>query len=147
MKYLRTFMLVSAIVLPSAVVVEAASMPRNARVLLAERDHLQQQLLRTDQAAAEALLRGEDPIELYADQTGLQEQVDIMQMRLESLAMRLDFDLPALSTTIETRDTGNMLEPHIAIGRQRAQTAMNTRCRTACRSILAEVRFDSFLDF
>ena len=147
MKCLKPVMMLSAILLASTVSIEAASMPRNARVLLAERDHLQQKLLRADQAAAEALLRGEDPIELYADQTGLQEQVDMMQMRLESLAMRLDFDLPPLSTLIEQSDPADLLDAHVAIGKHRASAAMVQRCRTACGSIMEEMSFDSFLDF
>ena len=121
--------------------------PDRARTLLRERDHLQQQLLRADRQAAEAMLRGEDPVELYAQQTGLQEQVDMMQMRLESLAMRLDFDLPPLSTTIEQFDPNAALEPHIAVGRQRARAAMGTRCESACGSIMRDVSFQSFLDF
>ena len=124
-----------------------APMPQQARTLLQERDHLQQQLLRADQAAADAMLQGEDPVELYADQTGLQEQVDMLQMRLESLAMRLDFDIPSLSSSIETVRTTAELEPHIAIGRQRANIAMAGRCQSACDSILVKMDFNNFLDF
>ncbi len=147
MKRITALMLLTAIVLPVSASFGASSMPQHARVLLAERDHLQQMLLRADQDAADALLRGEDPIELYADQTGLQEQVDMMQLRIESLAMRLDFDIPALSSSIDNSDPADVLESHISIGRQRAQSAMANRCQSACGSILEDVDFDSFLSF
>ncbi|MEE2907873.1 MAG: hypothetical protein VX527_08580 [Planctomycetota bacterium] len=124
-----------------------APIPQQAQTLLRERDHLQQQLLRADQAAVDAMLHGEDPVELYADQTGLQEQVDILQMRLESLAMRFDFDIPSLSSSIETVNLNAELEPHIAIGRQRANIAMENRCQSACDSIVRKMDFNTFLDF
>ena len=124
-----------------------APIPSRAQSLLRERDQLQQQLLRADQAASNALLQGEDPLEWYAEQTGLQEQVDMMQMRLESLAMRLDFDLPHLATDIQPLKPYDMLDQHIAIGRHRAMDAMNRRCETACGLIVGDMDFNSFLDF
>ena len=124
-----------------------APIPSHARPLLHERDQLQQQLLQADQSASNALLQGEDPVELYAEQTGLQEQVDMMQMRLESLAMRLDFDLPPLAESIQEFDPQDVLDQHIAIGRHRAMDAMNRRCETACGLIVGDMDFNSFLDF
>ena len=121
--------------------------PSRAQRLLYERDQLQQELLRADLAASSALLQGEDPVELYARQTGLQEQVDMMQMRLESLAMRLDFDLPVLATGIEQHDPQEVMEHHMAVGRQRAIAAMSHRCETACSAIVRHMNFNSLLDF
>ena len=124
-----------------------APMPSRAQALLHQRDQLQQELLRADEAAADALLRGEDPVELHADQTGLQEQVDMMQMRLESLAMRFEVDIPALATTIEQFDPAIHLDPYIAIGRQRTRVAMSRQCEAACDLIISEMDFNVFLDF
>ena len=124
-----------------------APIPSRVRPLLHERDQLQQQLLQADESASHALLRGEDPVELYAEQTGLQEQVDMMQMRLESLAVRLDFDIPPLAENLEEFDPQYELDQHIAIGRHRAMDAMNRRCETACGLIVGDMDFNSFLDF
>ena len=140
-------MLAVALAIIAGSIATAGIMPEHAQSLLRERDHLQQQLLRADREAAEAMLRGEDPVEQYADQTGLQEQVDMLQMRLESLAMRLDFDIPPLPMTIQQFDPDAALESHIAIGRHRANAALKLRCGTACGSIMDGVRFDAFLDF
>ena len=144
---LRRSRRLSVVMLLGSIAAALGPMPQRARTLLQERDHYQQQLLRADQEAANAMLRGEDPVELYADQTGLQEQVDVLQMRLESLAMRLDFDIPQLSSSIESYDPNAALESHIAIGRHRANNAMANRCQSACDSILDEISFESFLDF
>ena len=124
-----------------------APVPSRAQSLLRERDQLQQQLLQADQSASSALLQGEDPVEWYAEQTGLQEQVDMMQMRLESLAMRLDFDIPPLSHSIQVFDPQHVLDQHVATGRKRAMDAMNRRCETACGLIVGDMNFNSFLDF
>ena len=125
----------------------ANAIPDKARSLLRERDMLQQQLLQADQEAANAMLRGEDPLELYSRQTGLQEQVDVIQMRLESLAMRLEFEIPELSTHIEEYDPEEALDASIAVGRHRAELALQSRCTHACGNIVSDVNFSSFLDF
>ncbi|MCH2134234.1 MAG: hypothetical protein MK116_10830 [Phycisphaerales bacterium] len=144
---IHRWLIIGCLVACGSTAMAISAMPDHARSLLRERDHLQQQLLRADQQAAEAMLRGEDPVELFAEQTGLQEQVDILQMRLESLAMRLHFDLPPLSMTIEQFDPNAALERHIAVGRQRAITAMGQHCEVACHSIMQDVSFQAFLDF
>ena len=124
-----------------------APIPSRAQSLLHERDQLQQELLRADQSASQALLRGEDPVELYAEQTGLQEQIDIMQMRLESLAMRMDFDIPPLADSISEFDPDHVLDQSVGIGRRRAEAAMTRQCETACVAIVRDMNFNSFLAF
>lgn len=123
------------------------SIPIQARKLIKQRDLLQQELLRADQKAADAVLIGEDPLELHASQTGLQEQVDVLQMRLESLALRFDFSLPDLADSIRSNQAEDLLGPHIAIGRERTDETIRDRCRSDCRDMLLQIRFDDFLDF
>ena len=123
------------------------SVPVQAKRLIKQRDALQQQLLRTDQKAADAILIGEYPIELYAHQTGLQEQIDVMQMRLESLAVRLDFDIPDVVHSIESVKTEDIIEFHMTIGRERSAHALKDRCESLCQEILLSIKFGEFLDF
>ncbi len=125
----------------------ADSIPVQARKLIGQRDVLQQQLLQADQDAVDAILTGTDPLELHATQTGLQDQVDVLQMHLESLALRFDFSLPDLSQSIDSGNPGELLEPHIVTGRERADRVIRNRCRIECRDMLMQIRFDDFLDF
>ena len=108
---------------------------------------LYQKLLRADRKAADAVLMGEDPLEMHASQTGLQEQVDILQMRLESLAIRFDFSLPELLECTDAHEAEDLLEPHIAVGRERTDQVIRRRCRTECRELLLQIQFEEFLDF
>ncbi|MCH2152360.1 MAG: hypothetical protein MK089_03370 [Phycisphaerales bacterium] len=149
MKHRRCQILISVVTLlaSGSLAWSLAPIPSRAQSLLRERDQLQQDLLRADQAASEAMLRGEDPVELYAEQTGLQEQIDIIQMRLESLAMRLEFDIPALPESIREFDPNQVLDESVGIGRRRAEAAMAHQCEVACGAIVSDMNFTSFLAF
>ncbi len=124
----------------------AATPPRTARTLIQERDQLYRQLLHRDQEAVEAWLQGRDAVPIHADQTGLQERIDMLQMRLESLAIRHGFEVPPLS--VGTASDSPVLEArHLAIGRSRTRAALADTGPRVCRAVVGQIDFTDFLDF
>jgi hypothetical protein len=66
--------------------------------LLRQRHQLVTQLSRLDEQAAAAVRRGEDPVQIHAQQIGLQDQLDLVELRLELTASRLGEDVPPIET-------------------------------------------------
>ena len=126
--------------------VPAYQIPPSVLPLIHARDGLQRRLLQRDEEAVSALFQGKDPVAIHADQTGLQEQIDVLQMRLESLAVRQDFTIPPLPSRVQVATS--LLPPrHLEVGRSRTRSAMIVRCTEATHEVVDELNFAAFLDF
>ncbi len=63
--------------------------------LCSKRAQLVRTLSKLDNKAADMIASGEDPIEINAEQTAAQDEIDLLQLRLESMSMRHDLPLPS----------------------------------------------------
>ncbi len=116
--------------------------------LLSERADVYQSLRQIDAQAAQAVLDGEDPVDLYARQTALQERLDLLELRLGVLATRYDMELPTVEQQINDTDGDGQADPrdaqaraHMNVGIERTRRQV----RRQAEAILASIDFSDFL--
>ena len=66
------------------------------RKLVLQRKQLHNKLQRMDLKAAEVVKKGKDAIRINAEQITIQDRNDLLQLRIETLAARYDFEVPDL---------------------------------------------------
>ena len=71
------------------------------RRLVAQRNQLHQKLAALDKQAAETIKRQEQPVRVHAEQIAIEDQLDLIQVRLEMMAMRYDFNIPPVPSMEE----------------------------------------------
>ena len=79
------------------------------RKLILERNRLHRELQQHDVQAAELVKQGKDATRINAEQITIQDKLDLLQLRIETMAARYDFVIPALpddSTASETSQYG-----------------------------------------
>jgi hypothetical protein len=113
--------------------------------LLNKRNALAAKLGQLDRRAAEALKQGEDPVTIHAAQISTQDQLDMMQLRLELLGTRLGLAIPAMPQTRGdgVTATGDLIRTRdLDRGRSRAVEKL----RDDCLRMLRSIDFRPFLD-
>lgn len=139
-----------AIAAAIAVPAWAAEVPREVksefRQNVVRRDRLVRELHAMDQKAADAVAGGKTPTATHAKQIELQDQVDLIQLRIETMAMRWNLEIPAPPTPgssemDEAVVTTQRIEGAFAEGRGRTDRALEERCR----QMLASIDYESFL--
>ena len=77
--------------------------------LVSQRTRLVRDLAKLDNKAADAVAAGKDPVEINASQAAAQDELDLIQLRLESMAIRHGMALPAIASPgdgdVEDRNT------------------------------------------
>jgi len=120
--------------------------------LLSERKKLNNQLYQLDRRAAEKIKNGEDPVVIHAEQIGLQDQLDLVELRAEILAIRLGAAVPDLggqSNAYGSDTVSNKEDPVESRARdvlQRGRSRAMNRLRRDCLQLLASIDFSRFLD-
>ncbi len=130
---------------------QAASAEERAEVfkLVRERDTLHRELQRLDRQAADAIKRGEEPIDLHARQVNTEDRLDLVTLRLEILATRYELPIPALPGEQPVRidpervkDDDAAAQRSLARGRSRAMAQM----RSDADQFLMSLEFGEFLE-
>lgn len=127
-----------------------AEVPREVttefRQHVVKRDKLVRELHSLDQKAADAVIAGGAPNSTHARQIELQDQVDLIQLRLETMAVRWNLEVPP--APVPGRDQMNEAEVVAAkvegafiTGRERTDRALQERCR----QMIASINVDAFL--
>jgi hypothetical protein len=127
-----------------------ADVPREVttefRQHVVKRDKLVRELHSLDQKAADAVIAGGAPNATHARQIELQDQVDLIQLRLETMAVRWNLDIPP--APVPGKDQMNEAEVVAAkvegafiTGRERTDRALQERCR----QMIASIDVDAFL--
>ena len=98
-KLVSSLLLAVAVLLPVAPAAAGDTGPTPAvkaefKKTCSQRTRLVRQLTKLDNQAAEAVAAGEDPVEIHAQQTAAQDELDLIQLRLESMAIRHGLALP-----------------------------------------------------
>lgn len=128
----------------------AADVPREVksefRQNVVRRDRLVRELHSVDQKAADAVAAGKTPNTTHAQQIELQDQIDLIQLRIETMAMRWNLDVPAPPApgSAEMDDsvvTAQRIEGAFVEGRSRTDRALQERCL----QMLSSIDYDTFL--
>ena len=128
----------------------AAEVPQEVkqefRQTIAKRDRLVRELASIDNKAADAVAGGKAPMGLHAQQIELQDKIDLLQLRVETMAMRWNLEIPAPpkpgTDEMDTAKTDQArLEASFQTGRDRTDIVLSDRCR----QMLASIDYDSFL--
>ncbi len=142
------------IALPMAAPVSAAQTATpeqraEVRKLVRERNRLHRELEALDERAAEAIKEGETPVGLHAEQVNVQDELDLVQLRLEILATRYSLPIPALPGERDVRTDGDeaeeaerAIEQSLARGRNRAMS----RVQADYERFLTSIDFSEFLE-
>ena len=100
-----------------------------------KRDHLIRQLVSIDSKAADAVVAGKAPVSLHAQQTELQDKIDLLQLRIETMAVRWNLEMSESVLSEKRIDTA------FTTGRERTDRALQDRCR----QMLATIDYETFL--
>ena len=117
------------------------------RQLVAQRDRLHDALWKLDGKAAEAIKNEEKPVKLHAEQISTQDELDLVQLQLETLAMRWDLAIPLPPSDDDqndgkdTSDGSDDVSAEFERGRQRALGLIGTQVF----QMLASLDFEEFL--
>ncbi|MEM6259655.1 MAG: hypothetical protein AAGI37_15355 [Planctomycetota bacterium] len=112
------------------------------RRLVAERNRLHQELAELDRQAADAVKAGRPTARLNARQIGVEDELDVVRLRLETTAVRLGLAVPEppdpVAVDRKSAETGRR-----QLNRGVARTQVELRRQT--RAILASLDFEPFL--
>lgn len=111
-----------------------------------KRDHLIRQLVSIDSKAADAVVAGKAPVSLHAQQTELQDKIDLLQLRIETMAVRWNLDIPqppkpGSEEMSESVLSEKRIDTAFTTGRERTDRALQDRCR----QMLATIDYETFL--
>ena len=114
------------------------------RKLCSKRDHLLRTLVKLDNKAADMVAEGKDPIEINAEQMAAQDEIDLVQLKLESMSIRHDLVLPKPRSHEDYQDGDRELRHKVRAmfltGHERTSRVMLQRTRI----ILARIDFTDF---
>ena len=113
MTTLVSSLLLAVAVVPAASATAGETGPSPAikaefKKLVSQRTRLVRDLAKLDNKAADAVAAGQDPVEINASQAAAQDELDLIQLRLESMAIRHDLALPAVASPgeVDIEDKG-----------------------------------------
>ncbi|MDA1106168.1 MAG: hypothetical protein O2855_06200 [Planctomycetota bacterium] len=113
---------------------------------IVRRDRMMRELYKLDEKAADAVADGQTPNATHSDQLQLQDEIDLLQLRLETMAVRWSLTIPeppakGVGPVDEAAATVERIEATFADGRGRTDRALNDRCLR----MLASINYDAFL--
>jgi hypothetical protein len=111
-----------------------------------KRDRLVRQLASIDSKAADAVVAGKAPVALHAQQTELQDKIDLLQLRIETMAVRWNLDIPqppkpGSADMDESVLSEKRIDTAFTTGHERTDRALQERCR----QMLASIDYETFL--
>ncbi|MHC5114957.1 MAG: hypothetical protein ACYTGP_11085 [Planctomycetota bacterium] len=131
----------------------ALAMPSKDRVelnkLVQQRNRLAVQLRRADAQASKLMKQGQDATVVHAQQVSLQDQLDLVELRLAILATRYGVAVPPGPGTDGSEVTEDMLDAGLGARTRRAFSRGRDRAVEQMKrdtlSFLASLDFESFL--
>ncbi len=120
---------------------------REFREKIAQRNRLVRELTQLDAKAADATIAGRNPVQLHSEQIEIQDRVDLVQLRLETMAVRWNLDIPEPPPTdpamIADRDAEVATRVGATFDDGRVRTDAVLRAR--CLRMLASIDYTAFL--
>ena len=149
-RLLSSLLLAAAVLLPAMPAAAGDTGPTPAvkaefKRLCSQRNKAIRQLTRLDNKAAEAVAAGEDPIESNAEQTAAQDQLDLLQLRLESMAIRHGLTLPDVPSPGDVLAEDTRTEARARAMFFAGQERTNRIVQQRTMRLLSRLDFGSFL--
>ena len=135
---------------PGAAAAQKAKPRAEFNKLVYKRNKLHARLVRLDAQAADLLKGGENPIIVYAEQVSVQDQLDLVELRLAMLSTRHGLSIPPLPGSDSMRSggrgasddaSGRSARQAFARGHERAVNKL----RADAEHFLASLDFGAFL--
>ena len=147
-----TGMLLLALANPSWAQELSLEQRKQFNMLTLQRNKLHARLEQLDTRAADLIKDGHDPVGVHAEQVAVQDELDLLQLRLELLATRFGLEVPpvpgqddqALEGSSVEKDlgpAGRKITRAFSRGRERALA----KIRRDCEKFLASLDFSEFL--
>lgn len=120
---------------------------REFREKVAQRNRIIRELAKIDGEAANATLAGRDPIQIHADQIEMQDRVDLLQLRLETMSVRWGMPIPQPPQTDPAgiRDEDEEVAARIGAAFEDGRVRTNGVLRARCLRMLASIDYAAFL--
>jgi hypothetical protein len=110
------------------------------------RDRLIRELNALDSKAADAVADGKKPNATHAEQIELQDEIDLIQLRIETMAMRWNLDIPDPPKPGEAApDAGTATTAKVEAAFQEGRNRAERHLQARCRQMLASIDYDTFL--
>lgn len=113
------------------------------RKLILQRNRLHSKLQQRDMQAAELVKDGKDTIRINAEQVTIQDKLDLLQLRIETMAARYDYEIPALPQKNAAGEEGQ----YGAYGRnafERGQQRTKEELKRQTLGLLASIDYSQF---
>ncbi len=113
---------------------------------IVKRDRLVRELFVVDAKAADAVAAGKEPLTMHAEQVDIQDQIDLLQLRLETMSVRWNLLIsppptPGVDDMDESSIVANRIEGAFQDGKDRTDRVLHSRCI----QMLNTIDFNSFL--
>lgn len=145
---LTVALLLGALVLPAAAETASPSQRAEFSKLLSQRNALATRLTQLDRQAADKMKQGEEAAIIHAQQVAAQDQLDLVQLRLELLATRLGLALPPVPDPDAVASPGSdpvANRASLALARGKARTLATMR--QDCLRLLKSLDFSKFVTY
>ncbi|MBI9016553.1 MAG: hypothetical protein JEZ07_04745 [Phycisphaerae bacterium] len=111
--------------------------------LLIQRKNLFNELTKLDQQALEAVKQGQKPTSIHAKQVSVEDKLDLLQLRLETLSIRFGYDIPELKKKDDKATNSQDPAGNDAFQRGRERTKQQLAQQT--KDLMAAIDFNVFL--
>ena len=119
------------------------------RRLILQRNRLHSELRNLDRKAAETVKNGENPVGTYSQQVTTQDKLDLIQLNLETKAIRYGFDIPDLpqekpaAAEQSDNEQSSLRTGSTAFARGRQRTKDELKAQTL--ELMSSIDFSKFL--
>lgn len=120
---------------------------REFREKVAQRNRLVRELADLDARAADATVAGRDPVDVHAEQIEVQDRVDLLQLRLETMAVRWSLEIPAPPATdpASVADRDAEIAARVGSAFDDGRSRVDAVLRARCLRMLASIDYAAFL--
>ena len=113
---------------------------------IVKRDRLIRELAAVDAKAADAVAGGKEPLAMHAEQVDMQDQIDLLQLRLETMSVRWNMLIsppptPGVDDMDESSIVTNKIQGAFQDGKDRTDRVLHDRCI----QMLGSIDYSAFL--
>ena len=144
---IKLFMVIAVFMTSCLTSMSLAEDPVDTRVkfrkLVLDRNKLHSELQVLDKQSAEALKSGKSTTKINSRQVTVQDKLDLLTLRLETMAVRYDYDMPALPSDKDGKGAGAASSPVKKVEFERGHKRTLAEVKKQTLRMLASINFDS----
>ncbi len=113
---------------------------------IVKRDRLVRELAAVDAKAADAVAAGKEPLAMHAEQLAIQDQIDLLQLRLETMSVRWNMLItPPPTPGVDDMDESSIVAQRIESAFQDGKDRTDLVLQDRCMQMLNRIDFTAFL--